>query len=65
MWPEALLVSFNLILTTTMLGRDLSFPPNRGQESSEVLNNFPRSHSKEMAELGLEPFLFGAKLMLV
>lgn len=48
-----------------MLGRGLVFPPDRGQEGSEMLRGFPRSHSKEMAELGLEACLFGAKLVLV
>lgn len=65
MWPDTLLGSFYFILTPTMLGRDLFFLPSTGQEGSETLSNFPRSHSKEMAERGLEPFLFGAELMLV
>lgn len=30
-----------------------------------MLNNFPSSHGKEMAELGSEPFPFGAQSMRV
>lgn len=30
-----------------------------------MLSSFPRSHSKEMSELELEHYLFGAKLMLI
>lgn len=30
-----------------------------------MLNNFPSSHGKEMAELGSEPFPFGAQPMRV
>lgn len=56
LWPETALLFFYLILTTTLSGKDLVSPPKRGQQGSEMLSNFPRSHSKEMTELGLAPF---------